>query len=492
MPTTTLVPKPVTGDPVIEAPHVWTIDIETDAYRFALDQWTDFSISWNHDGATVEVEVNVVDPMIGYIRELVTDLVFKRDTLRLFRFRVLSSEDTMTRDAAIVKFTCATYESILARRVLYEDWVLEDEDVDAAWALIQYTQAQPYGNLGITRATPPVGVVRQRSLAIGTTIRDAIDDFATTDNGFDWWIDVDRVFHIAKPRRGFLITDNQWATGAEVAELTRTNPTEQYASDIIAVGARNETRIPNGSGGDDVYPPPTPQRVSLPVMPFGLWDTAMSYSDVITVASLAEKANYELRDRANMRPVYKLTLEPGIWNPSIGLGDVITFRILFPPRADVRVPIRIEEMEIGCTTDGSETVSLSARAEEPETFISGGPLGPIPVSPLDPVDGRTTQATRLRPWDDLAAILAGVTERIGIQERQLPVGVVPPPTSLGFRFVQATPATTWTITHNLGFYPNATVIATGGSQAEGDPTYTDVNHMTITFSAALSGTCYLS
>jgi hypothetical protein len=409
---------PVRPDDILEKPHVWSIDIETYQYRFSLDLWTDFTISWNHEGATTTVEMNVVEPMLGYIRDLVTDLVFKRDRVPLFRFRILASEDVMTRDASTTRFTCATYESILARRVVYDDWVLRQADVDAAWTLVNYTQTKPNGDLGIVRGTMPAGVDRQRTLTIGTTIRDAINDFATDEQGFDWWVDVDKVFHVAKPRRG---TDRsaelQWMAGGEIAELTRTNPTDEYASQVLAVGARNETRIPDGAGGETVYPPPPPQRVFVDPMPLGLWDTAISYSDTVTTASLLGKADYELANRVNLRPYYKMTLGSGIWAPPIGLGDVIMLRIQLPPRADIRVPVRIEEMEFAVTVDGGETVSIAARAEEPETFVGGHPLGPIPVVPLDPPNGRTNQMSRLRPWDDLGAVLKGIDRRVGIQER---------------------------------------------------------------------------
>jgi hypothetical protein len=50
----------------------------------------------------------------------------------------------------------------------------------------------------------------------------------------------------------------------------------------------------------------------------------------------------------------------------------------------------------------------------------------------------------------------------------------------------------WTITHNLGFYPNVTVQDSGGSIVEGEITYTNTNSLTVSFEAAFSGTAYLS
>lgn len=50
----------------------------------------------------------------------------------------------------------------------------------------------------------------------------------------------------------------------------------------------------------------------------------------------------------------------------------------------------------------------------------------------------------------------------------------------------------WTINHNLGFYPNVTVQDSGGSIVEGEISYTNSNSLTVTFQASFSGKAYLS
>jgi hypothetical protein len=49
-------------------------------------------------------------------------------------------------------------------------------------------------------------------------------------------------------------------------------------------------------------------------------------------------------------------------------------------------------------------------------------------------------------------------------------------------------ASTVTVGHNLGKYPSVTVFDSAGDQVEGEPTYTDLNNLTLTFSAPFSGT----
>jgi hypothetical protein len=61
-----------------------------------------------------------------------------------------------------------------------------------------------------------------------------------------------------------------------------------------------------------------------------------------------------------------------------------------------------------------------------------------------------------------------------------------------FAFTQASPSSTWTISHGLGYQPNVSVIDSAGSQVEGNVVWSDVNNLTVTFSGAFSGVAYLS
>lgn len=59
--------------------------------------------------------------------------------------------------------------------------------------------------------------------------------------------------------------------------------------------------------------------------------------------------------------------------------------------------------------------------------------------------------------------------------------------------VQDVAATTWSITHNLGFFPSVTVVDSAGTKVYGEEvTYTDTNSLTVTFGASFGGKAYLS
>lgn len=57
---------------------------------------------------------------------------------------------------------------------------------------------------------------------------------------------------------------------------------------------------------------------------------------------------------------------------------------------------------------------------------------------------------------------------------------------------QAIPSDIWHVVHNLGFYPNVTVVDSAGSETEGQVLYVDNNTLDIIFAVPFGGTAYLS
>lgn len=67
-----------------------------------------------------------------------------------------------------------------------------------------------------------------------------------------------------------------------------------------------------------------------------------------------------------------------------------------------------------------------------------------------------------------------------------------PATALSYVHNQGVAAATWTITHNLGWFPNVLVIDSALSVCEGEITQISENTLRLQFSAAFAGTAYLS
>ena len=63
---------------------------------------------------------------------------------------------------------------------------------------------------------------------------------------------------------------------------------------------------------------------------------------------------------------------------------------------------------------------------------------------------------------------------------------------VSYTHTQGASSTTWSIAHNLGFYPSVTVFLSSGDVVEGAISHADTNNLTITFSSAIAGSAYLS
>jgi hypothetical protein len=57
---------------------------------------------------------------------------------------------------------------------------------------------------------------------------------------------------------------------------------------------------------------------------------------------------------------------------------------------------------------------------------------------------------------------------------------------------QGSSSSTWTITHNLGYFPSVTVVDNGNNVVIGDVSYITANQVSISFSASFGGKAYLS
>lgn len=59
-------------------------------------------------------------------------------------------------------------------------------------------------------------------------------------------------------------------------------------------------------------------------------------------------------------------------------------------------------------------------------------------------------------------------------------------------YTQAVPGTEWTINHNLNKFPSVSVVNNNNVLLYGEVTYTDLNNLTINFSAGFAGKAYLN
>lgn len=109
-----------------------------------------------------------------------------------------------------------------------------------------------------------------------------------------------------------------------------------------------------------------------------------------------------------------------------------------------------------------------------------------------------SQATIIRETPDYTTILQPARTLV-IQSANIPgpQGPQGPPGGGGggggtYLHDQPIANDTWTIVHNLGFFPNVTTFDTANDEIIGSLQHIDNTTLTITFSVAVSGEAYLS
>lgn len=66
------------------------------------------------------------------------------------------------------------------------------------------------------------------------------------------------------------------------------------------------------------------------------------------------------------------------------------------------------------------------------------------------------------------------------------------PVAGSYTHTQSSASSTWTINHNLGYYPSVSVVDSGDNLVVGDVNYLSVNTVSVSFSASFGGKAYLS
>ena len=124
------------------------------------------------------------------------------------------------------------------------------------------------------------------------------------------------------------------------------------------------------------------------------------------------------------------------------------------------------------------------------TLAGGGSLvtlaNPVPAGPAHTLTLAAAGPTVLTA---VAELLRGPKGEPGLQGVPGPTGT---PGDLNATHLQALAADIWQVVHNLGKRPAVTVVDSAGATVEGSVSYLDSNRLSITFSAAFSGSAFLN
>jgi hypothetical protein len=178
------------------------------------------------------------------ISELETDIWFYEQSILTQRFRVIEVTQTWDQDGRdLINVRAVCYRRILASRHVITDLSFSGvSQGDIVLQLIQHTQAQTNGDLGITLGTTGPTVLRDREYVVGTNILEAITDLTQIEDGLAWDINQDLELVVTKPDL-FSLQAQPVVLGTNTLTVTRPSGAAFFGNAALVSGDSLATTI---------------------------------------------------------------------------------------------------------------------------------------------------------------------------------------------------------------------------------------------------------
>lgn len=227
------------------------------------------------------------------------------------------------------------------------------------WGLVQHTQAQTNGDLGITSGVITTGVSRDRTeYRIGDNIGKLLGDLQKVENGPWWGIDANRVL-TARLFSAFPTRTVSLVHGTNVRSAARTPSQASYANVAGAIGSATATTVAWATA-------PT-----LAADARGRWEAFdASHGTVLVQATVNAYAAGLLADRS--RPPYSWTfdLDPAAYFEGDSNFDVGEFVPVVVPRSAVDeldtppITVTVQVTEVSVTWDNAGSIQIKVSGVE--------------------------------------------------------------------------------------------------------------------------------
>jgi hypothetical protein len=331
----------------------------------ALSSFASWSLTRNlDDGCSLSIQM-VGNSIPGVqIRELETDIWAYENGVALDRFRVVSVAQQWGENGEnLLTVQAVCYRRILAsRHVITPLTFTSISQGDIVWDLIQHTQAQLNGNLGVTLLDSGPVILRSRSYLPGQNILEAITGLAQADGNMTW--DINENLELV-------------VSTADAAPL-RAMPAQ------LGTNLRNLSK-PSGASlfgnvalvsGDTAF---TVLEVSLASTlatdPRGRWEKYRSFSQEQTQSNLLEQALGMLETTQSPSIIWSFELIPERYftDSNYQIGDFVLLvqpATVVPSYPDATIPyltvpsalviVQILTIELVVDANGASSIKMTA------------------------------------------------------------------------------------------------------------------------------------
>lgn len=278
-----------------------------------------------------------------------TDIKIKRNGEYLFGTHVGQIEVTMGETTSTIEIRAFGYLNLLNDRYVTKNYFGVDA-VDIAWDLINETQTQTNGSMGMTQGASQTTTVERDRTYVRQNVKEAIVNLTSLiDGNFDFEFTVDREFNTYSMIGSDRSEDLQFIYPGNIKEVSVPREGLALFNKIYGLGAGfGEEGIASTQGDSDSQ------------LNYGVHERIASFNSVIEQETLDQNTAAELEARKALLEIPKMTVSGENFNLNeISIGDRVTVRIednLF--LATVNGIYRIEKIEVAVDENEAEDIKL--------------------------------------------------------------------------------------------------------------------------------------
>jgi hypothetical protein len=327
--------------------------------------FSDWSLTRNlDDGCTLSISM-MGNSLPGVLMlELETDLFLYRSGVLIDRFRVVTvSNEWGENGEHRLSVGAVCYRRLLAaRHVITPLTYVATSQGDIVWGLIQHTQAQTNGSLGITLGSAGPSIPRDRAYPPGQNILEAIVDLSQIDGGLTWDVDANRQLIVSIPS-SYPVRAQPVQMGTNARKLAKPSGSDLFANVALVSGDTQTTVLE------------VEQAATLPLDPRGRWERFRAFPQEASQTALDEQARGILEETQSPLVVWSFDLVPDryLTDSDYALGDFVTIvrpATVVPGTPDPTIPYltvpggsvltQILTISLRVDADGNLDVSMTA------------------------------------------------------------------------------------------------------------------------------------
>lgn len=287
---------------------------------------------------------------VTLLNPYVIDVKVKRNGEYLFGTQIIDMRGTFTDARAQTPIRCTGYLNLMLDRYVTKSYAATDAS-QMAWDLINTSQADPYGDFGITKSTDQfynTGIYRERTYSLQNVKEGIINLTELVDGRFDFRFTHERVFETYE-KLGSDRSDISFQFPGDIISLNVPKSAISLYNHIIGIGS---------GFGDEALRSEAVDSNSA--MNYGLRQRQVNWNNVSEQATLNHNTLGELYARKDLFVLPEVTLDGSVFDLNdVSIGDRI--RIVNTKSNLYRLNgiYRIERIDVSLDENQAETIKLT-------------------------------------------------------------------------------------------------------------------------------------